>query len=276
MFLACLMFLLVACSIESGSRTFELNNAPFPHPARMDGHTYKDMFFSFEEHYSDSSVLVVIPESYKKRKETDLLIFIHGWGNTKDKCNRKFELTQQLNESGENILLVIPEGPKLAKDSFSGKFSEVGGFERFVDELMDSLKSDGIVNGSKIGRIILTGHSGAYHAMAHILKWGGYTDRISDVVIFDGLYAFEDVFLKWLYEYNGRLIDIYTENGGTLDNSETLMAKCDSSSIDYYKGVTKGMEAYPDDRVIFMYSDLRHGEVMSVRKNVLKVLESLK
>jgi acylphosphatase len=264
-----------SCSVKSGERVYELKNAQFPHPSRMNGHSYKEQFFSYEDHYSDSSVLVVVPDAYKKSNKTDLMIFIHGWGNTKDKCNKKFELTEQLNESGKNILLVIPEGPVLAKDSFSGKFSDKDGFQRFIDELADSLKQDGIIRNKRIGRIILTGHSGAYHAMAHILRRGGYTDKISDVVIFDGLYTYENDFLRWVLEHDGRLIDIYTQNGGTLDNSEVLMAKCDSASIDYYKGETKGLTKLPDDRVIFLYSDLKHGEVMHLRKNVLKVLKSL-
>lgn len=272
--LAIMLFL--ACSPETGSRTYEMKNAQFPHHKRMQGHVYNDEFFSYKDHYADSSVLVVVPEKFKKTNSVDLLIFIHGWGATKDRCNAKFELTQQLNESGKNILLVIPEGPKLAKDSFSGKFSDEGGFRRFIDELTDSLKHDGIIRNKKIRRIILTGHSGAYHAMAHILRWGGYTDKISDVVIFDGLYTFEDDFLNWLLNYNGRLIDIYTQNGGTLDNSDVLMAKCDSASISYYKGETKGMDVFPDDRVMFLYSDLKHGDVMHVRRNVLKVLDSLR
>jgi len=271
-----LTLLLISCADLPESLTYELNNAPFPHPARENGHTYNGQHYSYEEHYADSSVLVVIPEAYKRSTDLELMIFIHGWGNSKDKCNSKFELSKQVEKSGRDMLLVIPEGPKYSKDSFSGKFSDQGGFERFIDELLDSLKRDGVTKNTKIGRIILTGHSGAYHAMAHILKWGGYTDKISDVVIFDGLYAFEDIFLKWLLDYNGRLIDIYTENGGTLDNSNILMAKCDSSSIEYYKGETKDMHAFPDERVLFLYSDLRHSEVMHVRENLLKVLESLK
>lgn len=271
-----LTLVLISCASLPKSITYELKNAPFPHPARESGHTYKGEHFSYEEHYADSSILVVIPQAYKPHTDLELMIFIHGWGNSKDKCNKKFDLGKQLEKSGRDMLLVIPEGPKFAKDSFSGKFSDPGGFERFIDELLDNLKSDGVIKKRNIGRIILSGHSGAYHAMAHILKWGGYTDKISDVVIFDGLYAFENIFLQWMLDHDGRFIDIYTENGGTLDNSNILMAKCDSSSIEYFKGETKDMDIIPDERIMFLYSDLGHGEVMHVRENVLKILGSLK
>ena len=113
--------LLFSCSVEPGRITYKLKNAPFPHPDRADGYTRKGIHYSFEEHYSDSSVGVVIPDHYKKKNTVDLLIHFHGWGNSVDKCIPKFALDEQLNESERNMLLVVPEGPKLAPDSFDGK-----------------------------------------------------------------------------------------------------------------------------------------------------------
>jgi hypothetical protein len=253
-----------------------MNNAPFPHPERMLGHTYHNKDYSYEEHYADSSVLVHIPEAYKKSNSVDLMIFLHGWGNSKDTCNVQFHLAEQLEKSGENMLLVIPEGPKFAPDSFDGKLCDEGGFERFIDELLVNLADDKIIRGKKIGRIVLSGHSGGYYGMAHILRWGGYTEKISDVVVFDGLYWLEEDYLQWLIDYNGCMVNIYTENGGTKDNSEMFMGMCDSLDIDYYTGVTDGMNEMPEDRVIMLYSNLGHSDVMHKRENVLKILQSLK
>lgn len=270
-----ILIFLTSCSVESGYRTYELKNAPFPHPRRENGHVYHEKNYSYQEHYADSSVLVYIPESYRKKNKTDLLIFLHGWGNSKDTCNQQFQLAKQLNESGKNMLLVIPEGPKFAPDSFDGKFCDEGGFKRFIDELLKLLEEDGIVKSSHIGRIILSGHSGAYYGMAHILRYGGYTEKISDVVLFDGLYWLEEDYLNWLQDFEGRLVDIYTENGGTKDNSEKFMASCDSLNIDYFSGNTKDLKKMPNDRVLILYSDLEHSEVMHKRKNLLKILDSM-
>ncbi|MCF7832273.1 MAG: hypothetical protein K9N05_01695 [Candidatus Marinimicrobia bacterium] len=271
-----IVLLLLSCSVEPGRITYKLNTAPFPHPDRADGYMRKDIHYSFDEHYSDSSVGVVIPLNYKKKNKVDLLVHFHGWGNSVDKTIEKFVLNEQLEASGKNILLVVPQGPKLAPDSFNGKLCDKGGFERFIDELLDSLKADKIIRTKKIGRIIISGHSGGYYVMAHILRWGGYTDKISDVLIFDGLYGNENDYFSWLLNYNGRLVNIYTENGGTKDNSEMFMAKCDSASIDYFSGVTKDLEEMPGDRVLMLYSDLGHSDVMYKRQNLVKILNSLK
>ena len=274
--LASLIVLLFSCSVEPGRITYELNTAPFPHQDRADGYMRKGIHYSFEEHYSDSSVGVVIPLDYKKKNTVDLLIHFHGWGNSVDKCISKFALDEQLNESKRNMLLVVPEGPKFAPDSFNGKLCDEGGFKRFIDELLDSLKTDKIICTKKIGRIILSGHSGGYYVMAHILRWGGYTEKISDVIIFDGLYWLEDDYLQWLIDYDGRLINIYTENGGTKDNTLIFMEMCDSVKIDYYIGETKNLEEMPTDRILMLYSDLGHSDVMYKRENLLKILKSMK
>ncbi|MEA3392480.1 MAG: hypothetical protein U9Q91_05835 [Candidatus Marinimicrobia bacterium] len=272
-----LMFLLLfSCSIPAGDRTYKLKNAPFPHQDRADGYMRKGIHYSFEEHYADSSVGVVIPLDYKKKNKVDLLIHFHGWGNSVDTCIVKFDLDEQLIESEKNILLVVPEGPKFAPDSFNGKLCDEGGFARFIDELLDSLKTDKIIRTKKIGRIILSGHSGGYYVMAHILRYGGCTEYISDVFIFDGLYRYENDYLNWLLNYKGRLVNIYTQNGGTLDNTESFMAKCDSASIPYFKGDSKDIEVMPDDRVLMLFSDLGHSDVMHKRSNLLKILESMK
>ena len=261
-----MLSLLISCSVESGSRVYDMNNAPFPHSDRKAGHTYKDRYYSAEEHYSDSSVLVIIPENYRKKNSVDLMIFFHGWGNSKDTCNQKFDLSVQLEASQQNMLLVIPEGPKFAPDSFNGKLCDKGGFERFINELLDSLKNDKLIYNKNIGRIIISGHSGGYYAMAHILRWGGYTEKISDVVIFDGLYWLEEDYLKWLIDHDGRLVNIYTERGGTKDNTLMFMEMCDSVGVDYYIGETKELEKIPSDRVLMLYSDLGLSDVLHKRQ----------
>jgi len=270
-----LVLLVVSCSVEPGRLTYELTTAPFPHPDRADGYMRKGVHYSFEEHYSDSSVLVIIPETYKKKSTVDIMIFFHGWGNSKDTCDQKFNLAKQLEASEKNMLLIIPEGAKFAPDSFNGKLCDDGGFTRFIDELLDSLQEDKIIHTKKIGRIILSGHSGGYYVMAHILRWGGYTDKISDVVIFDGLYWLEEDYMQWLIDHDGRLVNIYTENGGTKDNSLMFMDRCDSLGVDYFMEETKELENMPEDRILMLYSDLGHSDVMHKRNNLLKILESM-
>ncbi len=43
-------------------------SAPFPHPARAQGRTRQDKFFSAAEHYQDSSVALFIPNLWPHGK----------------------------------------------------------------------------------------------------------------------------------------------------------------------------------------------------------------
>jgi hypothetical protein len=45
-----------------------------------------------------------------------------------------------------------------------------------------------------------------------------------EVWLFDALYAGTDKFLAWLDQYHGRLLNLYTEHGGTKEETERLMA----------------------------------------------------
>ena len=70
----------------------------------------------------------------------------------------------------------------------------------------------------------MSGHSGGYHVMAAIVDHGGLSDKIKEVWLFDALYGGTDNFVTWQKSENGRLLDIYTDHGGTKEETETLMA----------------------------------------------------
>ncbi|MDD3094881.1 MAG: hypothetical protein PHD63_01395, partial [Candidatus Marinimicrobia bacterium] len=224
------------------------------------------------EHYRDARVMVVRPENFRKRNKTDMLVHFHGWNNNIDRCIDQFALASQLEASGKNMLLVVPEGPRNAPDSFFGKLCEPEGFRRFLDELLDSLHHDGLIRRPEAGSVYLSGHSGAYYVMGNILRHGGCNAKIREVFLFDGLYACEEDFLSWLRDYSGRFVHIYTENGGTLDNSMYFMAQCDSLGLPYVRGNTSDMEQMPEGRILMLYSDLAHSAVIAERRNLQKLL----
>lgn len=49
-----------------------LSSAPFPHPRRASGHTYRNQQFSADKHYSDSSVAIFI------RSDLEHIMVMHG------------------------------------------------------------------------------------------------------------------------------------------------------------------------------------------------------
>ncbi len=267
------LLLLFSCGAESVRRTYHMQNAPFPHPAREAGFTRNEEFFPAELHYRDNRVAVIVPEAYQKETPLELLIHFHGWGNNTDRCIRQFSMAQQVEASGRDILLVVPEGPRDAPDSFFGKLCDEGGFARFVDELLDSLISDDLIDSRDVGGILLSGHSGGYYAIGNILRHGGCTEKIRDVFLFDGLYALEEDYLNWLQEYEGRFVHVYTDSGGTFDNSQDFMKACDSLGLPYVRANTSELKQMPPGRILMLYSDLGHNAVISIRRNLKKLLE---
>ena len=118
----------------------------------------------------------------------------------------------------------MPQGPCDAPDSFGGKLEDPDGFKRFMDEVMATLRQQSALKKKDftLGNIILSGHSGGYEVMSAIVDCGGLTDHVKEVWLFDALYAQTDKFLAWFDKQHGRLLDIYTEHGGTKGETEAV------------------------------------------------------
>ncbi len=198
------------------------SHAPFPHPARKAGHTYSGQQFTFSEHYSDSSIFIFVPEGFRKGKTTDLVVYFHGWWNTIEKSVATFHLTKQVAGSGKNVIFIFPEGARNAADSFGGKMEEQGEFRKMIDDVLHFLKKEKVVETTEPGNIVLAGHSGAYRALAFILNRGQLTTHIKEVYLFDALYDQLEKFAYWVDHFNGRLVSITTEKGGTRKNNLRL------------------------------------------------------
>ncbi|MGH8023832.1 MAG: D-alanyl-D-alanine carboxypeptidase/D-alanyl-D-alanine endopeptidase, partial [Limisphaerales bacterium] len=59
-----------------------LPTAPFPAPARANGHWYHNQFYSPQAHYSDNSVAIFIPKNFHASGRVDFLVHFHGWMNS--------------------------------------------------------------------------------------------------------------------------------------------------------------------------------------------------
>lgn len=245
---------------------FELHNAPFPHSDRDNGHIYNDKLYSAKEHYKDSTALVFIPKYFEPKGVTDCFVYFHGWNNNVDSMIVRFNLIEQFYKSGINAILIMPEGPKNSPDSFGGKLEERNMFSKFVSEVFDKTSSKMKLNLLP-GNISLAGHSGGYRVMAYILLRGGLSEKISKVIIFDGLYADVEKYSNWLDHYNGKFINIYTQNGGTKRESENLMECLSSWDIPYIYVVEDSLSetVLNNNRIIFIESQLSHGGVIHER-----------
>lgn len=254
----------------------QLFNSPFQHYKRANGHTYNNKTYSFEEHYNDSTTVIFIPKGFEPQDENDFVIHVHGWYNNVDSVLNQFKLIEQFAESGKNAVLIIPQGPKNAPDSFGGKLEEETGFKNMMNEITELLYQKNVLRSQRVGNIILSGHSGGYRVISYILMRGGLTEKIKEVFLFDGLYGQIEKYTYWLDHFNGKLINIYTKDGGTKDQSENLMECFDAWNMPYiFKNeVDLSMEDLNSSRLINIYSDLGHNDVIHVRSQFMKYIRA--
>src|SRR6266436_593287 len=139
-------------------------SAPFPHPQRTEGHKYKDQFFSAAEHYTNDTVAIFIPRGFRETGSVDFIVHFHGWNNNVEGVLKRYQLIEQLVASGRNAVLVVPQGPYNASDSFGGKLEDADGFRRFMNDVVETLRQKSALKnkGFTLGKIILSGHSGGY------------------------------------------------------------------------------------------------------------------
>jgi hypothetical protein len=245
--------------------------APFPHPQRAEGHKYKDQFFSAADHYANDTVAIFIPTGFRETGKIDFVVHFHGWQNNVEGALKKYQLVEQLVGSGRNVVLVVPQGPYNASDSFGGKLEDQDGFRRFMNDVMDTLRHKSTLKNKELtlGNIILSGHSGGYQVISSIVDRGGLANHVKEVWLFDALYARTDKFLAWWDNSHGRLIDLYTEHGGTKGETEKLLAILKDRGTPLFSA--NDTETTPTNlranRILFLFTDLPHDDVVHKRKN---------
>jgi hypothetical protein len=247
-----------------------LSTAPFPHPQRAEGHKYKDQFFSAAEHYTNDTIGIFIPKGFRETSKIDFVVHFHGWNNNVEGVLKRYRLVEQLIASRRNAVLVVPQGPYNASDSFGGKLEDPGGFARLMKDVEDTLRAKSALTNKTftIGNIILSGHSGGYQVISSIVEHGGLTDHVKEVWLFDALYGRTERFLAWWDQSHGRLIDIYTEHGGTKSETEKLkeMLKERSTALFSANDTDATRTDLRENRILFLYTDLPHDNVIHERK----------
>jgi hypothetical protein len=251
-----------------------IKNSLFPDTLRHVGHQYSGKIYPFQGHYDDSTVLVFIPNYFKANKKTSVVVHFHGWFANVDSVVRKFQLIEQFHMSMRNAILVIPQGPKNAPDSYGGKLEREGGFKLFIQEILTELKNRKITPSVFSDKIVISGHSGAYRVMAHVLLHGGLP--VQEVFLFDGLYGQIEKFGHWLTHTKGRFINIYTTDGGTLQESKNLIMDFKAWHIPFSATEDSKItdEMLRDNRILMIYTPLTHNQVIHVNRHFYRFLNS--
>jgi hypothetical protein len=257
----------------------KLDSAPFPHPKRANGHKYGTNFYTAEKSYSDNSVGIFVPKGFRRMDKVDFVVHFHGWRHHVENTFNIYHLVPQFVDSGRNAVLVVPQGPYDAADSFDGKMEDENGFKRFVTDVRAALEKEGIIGAEPIGDIILSGHSGGYGAMSGITARGGMNDNIKEIFLFDALYAGTENFMAWFDHYpNRRIINIYTAHGGTKEETENLIAavKKRNPPVSY---IAKNEAEISDAdlkkyQLIFIFTAMEHDNTPFEHESFRKFLET--
>ncbi|HOX59539.1 MAG TPA: hypothetical protein P5205_02105 [Candidatus Paceibacterota bacterium] len=256
----------------------QLDSAPFPHPKRADGHRYKGQLYPAHEHYFDKTVALFIPRGFRETGKIDFVVHFHGWKNHVEGVLGQYKLIEQLAASGRNAVLIVPQGPRNAPDSFGGKLEDPDGFKRFMADVVAALRAKSALKQKDfaMGQIVLSGHSGGYGVISAIVDHGGLTEQVREVWLLDALYAQTGRFLAWIDRKQGRFIDLYTAQGGTKAETEQLMATLKQRGTAFHAGNER--EVTPADlqtnRLIFLYTDLGHNEVVHKRQQFRDYLQT--
>lgn len=216
-------------------------SAPYPHASRAQGHLYQGKLYDAATHYSNSDAGIFIPDRWQLRNGAiDFVVHFYGWNHDIASTFATYRLREQLVESGRNAILIVPEGPTDAPDSGDGKLElDAGGFRRFIADVAARLKQKSISASDRVGRIVLTAHSGGYGGAGGVLTLGGMNDAITDVILFDAAYGYFDAFADWAKAPGHHLLSLFT--GDTSTGNAALMGKLQAPTPNLYVRLADSM-----------------------------------
>lgn len=248
----------VAKDPSGTTATLELEHAPFPAPGAW---------------YRDATVLAYVPRHFRPSRDGSVAVIVHfhGHNSTAPRAMVAHQLREQLYDSKQNAILLVPEIAVLARDSSAGKLEHQGGFARLVDDALATMASGKLLPaGAKPGRVSVSAHSGGYHAAACALRAGGI--EVHETYLFDALYADVEVFRDWVIAGRGKsmskrhkLVSYYTA-GTTETNTRKLFAELAQAgvavAVEKVEG-TLSREELTHAEAVSIRTSLTHGKVTS-------------
>jgi hypothetical protein len=217
-----------------------LDHAPFPAPGSA---------------YRDDTVIVFVPAHYRYRAEEGVaaLVHFHGHNTTADRALAAHELREQMIDSKQNALLVVPQLATMAADGACGKLETAGGLARLLAEVVtttareafSTLGDAAFPRDAEPGTVCLSAHSGGYHAAASCLRGGGV--EIRETYLFDALYAELETFRDWVVARRNeplhrrhKLVSYFTQGAATEANDATLRVQLERAGVECAYEVREG------------------------------------
>jgi hypothetical protein len=241
-----------------------LDHAPFPSP---------------DAGYRDDTVVVFVPSHYRFRPDEGVaaLVHFHGHNTSADRALVAHQLREQVVDSKQNAILVVPQLATFAADSACGKLESQGGLSRLLEEAIDVVGREGRVTlgdtalprGAGLGTVCISAHSGGYHAAASCLRVGGADVR--ETYLFDALYAEVDTFRDWVVARRGeslhrrhKLVSFFTEGSTTEANDAVLRSGLDRAGMTCAREMQEGELSRHDIShadAVFVRTGLWHSNV---------------
>jgi hypothetical protein len=156
--------------------------------------------------HGDDTVIVFVPQRYRFRGDEGIsaLVHFHGHNSSAERAMVAHALREQLVDSRQNAVLVVPQLALLAADSSCGRLALPRGLAKMLGSALSTaaragrttLRDARFPERAELGRVCLSAHSGGYHAAACSLREGGV--NVSETYLFDALYAESEVFRDWV------------------------------------------------------------------------------
>jgi hypothetical protein len=219
----------------------------------------------------DDTVLVFVPAHYRYRREEGVaaLVHFHGHNTSAERATVAHELREQLADSKQNAVLVVPQLALFAADSSCGHLDTPGGLSRLLADAIGTAAAEGRVTlgdsgfpaDAQLGTVCLSAHSGGFHAAACSLRGGGV--EVRETYLFDALYSDVEVFRDWVTVRHGaplherhKLVSYFTEGGTTESLNGVLRAQLTKAGVLVAHEMQEGQ---------LSRQDLSHAEAVFVR-----------
>lgn len=231
------------------------------------------------EGYGDDTVIVFVPNKYRYRAHEGLsaLVHFHGHNSSAERAMTAHALREQLVDSRQNAVLVVPQLALFAADSSCGKLTNPGAFSRLLGGAVSTTARLGrtalgearFPERPRLGRVCLSAHSGGYHAAACSLLHGSVD--VSETYLFDALYAESEVFKDWVIERRDepatrrhKLVSYFTPGSTTESQNNGLRAALERSGVLVSEELREGelsRRALSHASAVFIRTEVAHSSV---------------
>jgi hypothetical protein len=227
----------------------------------------------------DDSVIVFVPQRYRFRAEegVPVLVHFHGHNTSAERAMVAHALREQLVDSRQNALLVIPQLALFAADSSCGRLASPRGLARLLGSALSTAARSGrkvlrdarFPERADLGRVCVSAHSGGFHAAACTLRDGGVD--VSETYLFDALYAEKEVFRDWVLarlgdpaESRHKLVSYFTAGAPTEAVNSVLRLELERNGVLVAGELREGLlsrRALSHAGAVFVRTEIGHSAV---------------